>query len=67
MLIVKIFQEVSSWVKMIVFALLMFILITIFLFQPYTVNGSSMEPTFTGTELQLNQKGDFILVALCAF
>ena len=46
----KILLEALSWVKGALFALAIVIIINVFLFQPYIVNGSSMEPTFTGVD-----------------
>lgn len=59
----KLLNEVSGWVKTVVVGLILFVMISIFLFQPYTVNGSSMEPTFTGYDAEApEQKGDIVLV-----
>ncbi len=38
-------KEIWSWVRSLAIALLLALLITIFLFQPYKVEGHSMEPT----------------------
>lgn len=48
---------------MLVFSFGIFLFISIFLFQPYTVNGSSMEPTFIGADPYNSKKvGDTVLV-----
>jgi signal peptidase I len=64
----KLLVEVFSWMKVLFFSLAIFIVVSIFVFQPYTVNGSSMEPTFTGTDLDHHEeKGDFVLVSKSSY
>lgn len=41
-------SELFSWLKAIFITTIITIFITVFLIQPYTVNGNSMEPTFQG-------------------
>ncbi|RXJ04639.1 signal peptidase I [Anaerobacillus alkaliphilus] len=61
-------KELFSWGKTIVFSLAIFIVISIFVFQPYTVNGSSMEPTFIGTDpYDEEQKGDRVFVSKSSY
>ncbi|WP_078553708.1 signal peptidase I [Bacillus alkalicellulosilyticus] len=42
------FQELFSWSKVILAALVLSLIISSFVIQPYSVSGSSMEPTFDG-------------------
>ncbi|MBP3950720.1 signal peptidase I [Bacillus suaedae] len=44
----KFLQEIFSWTKSILVALLVAIIVSAFIIQPFTVSGSSMEPTFFG-------------------
>lgn len=46
----KVYNELFGWGKAILFAVVLSIFISAFLFQPYTVSGSSMEPTFQGKD-----------------
>lgn len=41
----KVMREIWSWIRSLAIALLLALLITVFLFQPYKVEGHSMEPT----------------------
>ncbi len=62
------FTELISWGKTIIFSLVVFLFISIFVFQPYTVNGSSMEPTFTGKDLyDTEQIGDRVFVSKSSY
>ncbi|QOY38734.2 signal peptidase I [Anaerobacillus isosaccharinicus] len=64
----RILIELLGWGKVLFFSLTIFIFISIFLFQPYIVNGSSMEPTFVGTEPNNNEKtGDYIIVSKSSY
>jgi len=42
--------EIFEWTKTLVFVFCITILINVFIFEPYTVSGSSMEPTFQGAD-----------------
>jgi signal peptidase I len=64
----KVMVELISWGKMLFLAFGMFIIISILLFQPYTVNGSSMAPTFEGTDPNNHEKiGDYVLVSKSSY
>lgn len=64
----KLLVEIFSWIKVLFFSLAIFIVVSIFVFQPYTVNGSSMEPTFTGTDPDHHElRGDFVLVSKSSY
>jgi signal peptidase I len=59
----KVFNELISWGKAILFAVVLSIFISAFLFQPYTVSGSSMEPTFQGKDSYDTSKvGDRVML-----
>jgi signal peptidase I len=59
----KIHKEVMSWVRAIVIGFSITIIISIFIFQPFTVEGSSMEPTFDGADPVDKEKiGDRVIV-----
>ena len=46
----KFLQEVGEWTKAIIFAFFAALLINVFIFELYTVSGSSMVPTFHNAE-----------------
>ncbi|SDY12200.1 signal peptidase I [Evansella caseinilytica] len=48
MIVKKFISEIISWSKAIIFALILTVIISVFVIQPYTVDGSSMEPTLHG-------------------
>lgn len=48
MFLIKMVKEVFSMIEAIIIALILAILISVFVIQPYKVDGSSMEPTLTG-------------------
>lgn len=59
----KLSKEIFSWGKAIIIALSITIFISIFVFQPYTVSGGSMEPTLDGKDLFDEEKiGDRVMV-----
>ncbi|WP_202081595.1 signal peptidase I [Caldalkalibacillus salinus] len=58
----RVFNEILDWSKAIIFAIIVTFLISVFLVQPYTVVGSSMEPTFQGQELFAEEPGDRVLI-----
>ncbi|UNC93225.1 signal peptidase I [Candidatus Contubernalis alkaliaceticus] len=51
----KLINELIDWIKSTVLVMVVTMIITIFIFQPYRVYGSSMEPTF-------HKEGDMVLV-----
>lgn len=56
-------KEIMGWLKAILIAFAAVTAVSMFLIQPYTVNGLSMEPTFDGLDESLpDQKGDRVLV-----
>jgi signal peptidase I len=56
-------KELFSWIKAIIIAVVFSIVVTVFLIQPYSVSGSSMEPTLTGLNVKdPNQVGDRVVV-----
>ncbi|MFC4321960.1 signal peptidase I [Litchfieldia salsa] len=60
---INVVREVFSWVKAIIIAVVISIVVTMFLVQPYSVSGSSMEPTLTGqSQDDPNQVGDRVIV-----
>lgn len=59
----KLFSEILSWAKALIFALVVALIISIFVIQPFTVTGSSMQPTLEGSEVSDPEKtGDRLLV-----
>lgn len=46
----KILKEIWSWVRSLLIAFVLVLIIGIFIFQPYKVNGESMEPTLHNNE-----------------
>ncbi|MBU9720063.1 MULTISPECIES: signal peptidase I [Bacillaceae] len=46
----KFFSEIFSWIKALIVAFVIAVLISVFIIQPYTVDGSSMEPSLNGGE-----------------
>ncbi|MFA9555730.1 signal peptidase I [Evansella sp. AB-rgal1] len=58
----KIFSEIYNWSKAIIFAFVFAVLINVFVVQPYTVDGSSMEPTLNGIDhYDDEKKGDRVV------
>jgi len=58
----KLLTEVLSWAKALIITFFITIFLTTFVFQPYKVSGSSMEPTFDGAHLdQQDEQGDHVL------
>ncbi|UOE95746.1 signal peptidase I [Alkalihalobacillus sp. LMS39] len=58
----KIMLEMISWVKAIVLGFVLAFLLSIFIIQPYEVDGSSMEPTLEGrNDLDETLKGDRVI------
>ncbi|WP_343798246.1 signal peptidase I [Bacillus carboniphilus] len=56
-------SEVISWVKALLFAIIMALIISIFIVQPFTVNGISMDPTLDGSNpMTQDDVGDRLLV-----
>lgn len=61
---IKLVSEVISWSKVLLFALTLSIIISAFVIQPFSVMGSSMEPTLDGKELyNEGKKGDLVMVS----
>lgn len=59
----KVLQELYNWGKAILFAVVLSIFISVFIFQPYSVSGSSMEPTIEGKDPNDNSKvGDRVML-----
>lgn len=52
--------ELKSWIKTIVFAVVIAIIVRSFIFSAYTVEGQSMEPTLINNEKMIVNKMDFI-------
>ncbi|QHE51218.1 signal peptidase I [Pontibacillus sp. HMF3514] len=64
----KVLNEVLSWGKAFIVTFFIAIFLTTFIFQPYKVSGSSMDPTFDGVHLQQNdEKGDHVLAFKSAY
>ncbi|WP_096188917.1 signal peptidase I [Evansella halocellulosilytica] len=57
----KIVVELYSWVKAIFIALLLAVLISVFIIQPYSVDGGSMEPSFQGLTSDKSSSGDRVI------
>ncbi len=55
-------KEIRAWLKTVLFVLVLSTLITVFVFEPYYVSGSSMEPTLDGAESSSQEKGDRVIV-----
>src|SRR5690606_25119688 len=56
-------SEILGWLKAVLFALSISIIVSAFIFQPFTVNGSSMEPTLEGKDPYNKAKiGDKVIV-----
>ncbi|MFS0862987.1 signal peptidase I [Fredinandcohnia sp. 179-A 10B2 NHS] len=63
MLYKRLLGEIFSWSKALLFALLISIIVSAFVLQPFTVSGSSMEPTFDGKDPTNKDKiGDRVLL-----
>lgn len=64
----SIVREVFSWVKVTLIVFSMTFIFTTFIFQPFVVNGSSMEPTLDGVDIQKNDPtGDYLMVNKSAY
>lgn len=62
-MIIKFIKEVTNWIKTFILVAVLSILISIFVFEPYLVSGSSMEPTLTGEDLyNKDRNGDRVIV-----
>jgi signal peptidase I len=55
-------KEIYSWIKTLFWVFLLSFLITVFVFEPYYVSGSSMEPTLGGVENPIGHGGDRVIV-----
>ncbi|MFO1442845.1 signal peptidase I [Bacillus sp. Bva_UNVM-123] len=63
MTIKKVLSEVFSWSKALLFGLTISIIVSVFIIQPFTVSGSSMEPTLDGEDPYDKAKiGDKVIV-----
>lgn len=61
-------SQLWGWGKAFIVALLLSIIISVFIIQPYKVVGSSMEPTFSGEDLNNDdKKGDRVMVFKSAY
>ncbi|MDQ0252642.1 signal peptidase I [Evansella vedderi] len=58
----KLISEFFSLIEAIIIALVLAVLISIFVIQPYKVDGRSMEPTLEGYNQETEQGGDHVLV-----
>ncbi len=59
----KIVSEVVSWSKALLFAITLSIILSAFVIQPFSVMGSSMEPTLDGKDPdEDNESGDRVMV-----
>ncbi|OLS34018.1 signal peptidase I [Alkalihalophilus pseudofirmus] len=56
MFVKKFIYEIMSWTKAIVLALVLAVALSVFVIQPFTVDGSSMEPTLEGLDHYDQQK-----------
>ncbi len=54
----KIFTQVYENVKIVLFSVIVAIFINVFIFEPYSVKGSSMEPTFHGVNPYVEEEDD---------
>jgi signal peptidase I len=55
----NLFVEFFSWIKAIILALVLAVCLSVFVIQPFTVDGSSMEPTLQGLDhFNPQQAGD---------
>lgn len=61
---IKLASEVISWSKALLLALTLSIIISAFVIQPFSVMGSSMEPTLDGKDPDNDsKKGDYVMVS----
>jgi signal peptidase I len=60
----KLIDEIFSWMKTIIFVVTLSVLISIFVFEPYYVSGSSMEPTLDGADIDYEDEkgGDRVII-----
>jgi signal peptidase I len=59
----KIVSEIVSWSKALLFAITLSIILSAFVIQPFSVMGSSMEPTLDGKDPdENNESGDHVMV-----
>lgn len=64
----KVIGEIFSWCKALIIATSIAIIINAFILQPFTVSGSSMEPTLDGKDPMNEDKiGDRVLIYKSAF
>ncbi|HBI03997.1 MAG TPA: signal peptidase I [Paenibacillaceae bacterium] len=64
----KVISEIFSWCKALIIATSIAIIINAFILQPFTVSGSSMEPTLDGKDPMNEDKiGDRVLIYKSAF
>ncbi|QFT89564.1 Signal peptidase IB [Bacillus sp. THAF10] len=56
-------KEMASWLKLCVLGLMVAVIVSALILQPFTVKGSSMEPTLQGEDLYTDEKtGDQVLI-----
>ncbi|UTR13775.1 signal peptidase I [Salipaludibacillus sp. LMS25] len=59
----RVVSEVISWSKALLFAITLSIILSVFVIQPFSVMGSSMEPTLDGKDPnEANESGDRVMV-----
>ncbi|MFN7252953.1 MAG: signal peptidase I [Anaerobacillus sp.] len=64
----KVIGEIFSWSKALLIALSIAIIVSAFIFQPFTVSGSSMEPTLDGEDpINKDKIGDRVLIYKSAY
>lgn len=64
----RIIKEILDWSKTLLFALLISILISVFIFQPSIVSEASMEPTLEGeSSLDIDKVGDHVMIFKSAY
>ncbi|SNR94505.1 signal peptidase I Serine peptidase. MEROPS family S26A [Anaerovirgula multivorans] len=64
----RIIKEILEWSKTLLFALLISILISIFIFQPSIVSEASMEPTLEGeSSFDADKVGDHVMIFKSAY
>lgn len=64
----KTIGEIISWSKALLFSFSIAIIVSAFIFQPFTVSGSSMEPTLDGEDPRNEEKiGDRVLTYKSAY
>lgn len=64
----KVIDEIISWSKALLIAVAISIIVSAFIVQPFTVSGSSMEPTFDGEDpLNVDKIGDRLFIYKSAY